>query len=167
LRENPALFLRFQAITLMSPILFWLFLPFIRGEGSRETLYDIFVCNARRLCAFNSWNFSTQARVRISVSMQRAGLLLQYTDAFSPRLCACACCRSPAGVRCLFEPFVYKCDFFTKKARDKHRESSLKRPFCAGGVCGAESKKQGEGGELGGNLLAGGAGGEEKDSNPL
>ena len=75
----------------MSPILFWLFLPFIRGEGSRETLYDIFVCDARRLCAFNSWNFpcciahasalawAMQARVRISVSMQRAGLLLHYT----------------------------------------------------------------------------------------
>lgn len=49
--EPEAEWITVQAITLMSPVLFWVFLPFIRGEGSKATLYDIFVCNARRLYA--------------------------------------------------------------------------------------------------------------------
>ena len=32
-----------------SPLSFWFFLPFIRGEGTRETKYDLFQCGPDRL----------------------------------------------------------------------------------------------------------------------
>ena len=32
-----------------SPLSFWFFLPFIRGEGSRETHYDLFACGSGRV----------------------------------------------------------------------------------------------------------------------
>ena len=33
----------------ISPIMFWFFLPYIRGEGTRATKYNIFECGADRL----------------------------------------------------------------------------------------------------------------------
>lgn len=114
--EPEAEWFTVQAITLMSPVLFWVFLPFIRGEGSKATLYDIFVCNARRLYA------------------------------------ACTTCPCSA-----FSPLADQIIMLTRVSTPVCR-------FIRGGICGAESKVPQEEGELGGNLLVDGAGGDSRVS---
>eukprot|EP01043_Picozoa_sp_COSAG02_P038356 COSAG02_NODE_2949_length_7680_cov_4.274238_6_plen_136_part_00 len=37
-----------MSVAMVSPVLSWMILPFLRGEGSKETNYDILICGPAR-----------------------------------------------------------------------------------------------------------------------